>query len=189
MYGLVNKAIRDMVCSGFGEDTWQRIRARAEVVEDRFLSMESYPDDLTHRLVLAASQELGLTSAEIMEKFGEYWVRYTGQEGYGEMMALAGDTLPEFLGNLDELHARVGVSFPQLQPPQFDCEAADEQELTLHYHSQRQGLAPMVIGLVQGLGDRFDTEVDVTQTAHRDAGADHDIFRIRYQEHSPGAQN
>lgn len=186
MYGLVNKAIRDMVCSQCGEETWQRIRSRAEVVEDRFLSMESYPDDLTHRLVLAASQELGLPPTQIMEKFGEYWVHYTGQEGYGEMMALAGDTLPEFLGNLDELHARVGVSFPQLQPPQFDCEAADEQELTLHYHSRRQGLAPMVIGLVQGLGDRFDTEVDVTQTAHRESGADHDIFRIRYQERGNG---
>lgn len=26
MYGLVNKAIEDMVCSRFGKDTWEEIK-------------------------------------------------------------------------------------------------------------------------------------------------------------------
>jgi hypothetical protein len=46
----------------------------------------------------------------------------TDQEGYGDLMDMSGETLPEFLQNLDELHARVGVIFPKLQPPSFDCE-------------------------------------------------------------------
>jgi Haem-NO-binding len=181
MYGLVNKAIADMVRSQFGEATWQEIRQKAAVENDTFLSMEGYPDDVTHRLVKAGSHVLGLTSAQIMQAFGEFWVEFTATEGYGELMDMSGDDLPEFLQNLDNLHARVGISFPQLKPPSFESHEENENELTLEYRSEREGLAPMVLGLVKGLGDRFDTEVDVSQTKSREDGADHDEFLIKYK--------
>ncbi len=181
MYGLVNKAIHDMVCSQFGEATWQQIRQKAEVETDSFLSMEGYPDDVTHRLVKAASAVLGLPAAEIMKAFGEFWVKYTAEEGYGELLDMSGDNLPEFLQNLDALHARVGVTFPKLQPPSFDCTEENDDSLTLEYHTHREGLAPMVVGLVKGLGNRFDTEVEVTQTQSKNDGADHDEFLIKYK--------
>lgn len=182
MYGLVNKAIEDLVRSKFGEETWLQIKTKAEIQEEVFISMEAYPDDLTHRLVKAASEVLGLSKTQIMQAFGEFWVKYTATEGYGELMDASGDTLPEFLENLDNLHARVGISFPQLQPPSFECTEAEENALHLHYHSEREGLAPMVMGLVKGLGDRFDTDVNIVQTHSREDGADHDIFMIQYQE-------
>ncbi|RCJ38397.1 heme NO-binding protein [Nostoc minutum NIES-26] len=181
MYGLVNKAIQDMVCSRFGEQTWKEIKHKAEVDVDVFLSMEGYPDDITHRLVKAASTILGLSSAEIMQAFGEFWVEYTAQEGYGEMMDMSGDTLPEFLENLDNLHARVGVSFPKLQPPSFECTDVEENSLNLHYRSSREGLSPMILGLVKGLGAKFDTKVDITQTQSRDEHNEHDEFLIIYK--------
>ncbi|AFY36408.1 heme NO-binding domain-containing protein [Calothrix sp. PCC 7507] len=181
MYGLVNKAIQDMVCSRFGEGIWQEIKQKAEVDVDVFISMEGYPDDLTHRLVKAASVILGLSPADIMQAFGEFWVQYTSEEGYGEMIDMSGETLPEFLENLDNLHARVGVSFPKLQPPSFECSDMEEGSLSLHYHSHREGLTPMILGLVKGLGTRFDTEVDITQTQSRDDGAEHDEFLVKYK--------
>jgi Haem-NO-binding len=181
MYGLVNRAISDMVRSQFGEATWQEICAAAAVEQTSFLSMEGYPDDVTHRLVKAASQVLALSPAQIMEAFGQFWVQYTATEGYGELMDMSGDNLPEFLQNLDNLHARVGVSFPQLKPPSFDCDEIDDQQLTLEYRSEREGLAPMVVGLVKGLGNRFDTDVVVEQTHDRADGAEHDEFLITYK--------
>ncbi len=143
--------------------------------------MEAYPDDITHRLVKAASTVLGLSPQKIMQAFGEYWVQYTAEEGYGELMDMSGDNLVEFLENLDNLHARVGISFPKLQPPSFECTDVKEESLNLHYHSTREGLAPMVMGLVKGLGKRFDTEVDITQIQSREAGADHDEFLVKYK--------
>jgi hypothetical protein len=181
MYGLVNKAIEDMVRTQFGEEIWDKIRQQAGMVPDTFLSLEGYPDDLTHRLVKAASAVLGLSPAAIMEAFGEFWVQYTAREGYGELMDMSGDTLPEFLQNLDNLHARVGISFPQLKPPSFECNETDESVLNLEYRSEREGLAPMVVGLVKGLGSRFDTEVEVAQTQHRSEGVDYDEFLIKYK--------
>jgi Haem-NO-binding len=183
MYGLVNKAIADMVVTRFGKETWEDIRQKANVEAETFLSMEGYPDDVTHRLVKAASVVLNLAPAQIMEAFGEFWVEYTAQEGYGEMLDMSGDDLPEFLQNLDNMHARIGVSFPNLKPPSFECNETEADSLSLEYRSEREGLAPMVVGLVKGLGSRFDTEVDVTQVKSREEGAEHDEFLIKYKQH------
>lgn len=180
MYGLVNQAIRDMILTNHGEEIWARVRQRAEVAVESFEGMEPYPDDLTHRMVMAASVELNEDPHALLRAFGEFWVKFTAAEGYGPLMEIAGSSLPEFLHNLDDLHARVGVNFPQLVPPSFDAEDQDEGTMHLHYHSRREGLAPMVIGLVEGLGDRFDTPVEVEQLASRDEGAAHDVFEVRY---------
>ncbi|WP_299406008.1 heme NO-binding domain-containing protein [Acaryochloris sp. IP29b_bin.148] len=181
MYGLVNKAIQEMVCDHYGAETWKAIKTIAETEADNFISLESYPDDLTHRLVKSASQVLQRSTADIMEDFGKYWVEFTGQEGYGEMMDLAGNDLPEFLDNLDDLHSRLGVIFPKMQPPSFQCSDQQLNTLNLHYYSHRQGMAPMVSGLLEGLGERFTTCVEVTQTQDREQGADHDVFSVTYQ--------
>mgnify|MGYP002777753412 CR=1 FL=1 len=183
MYGLVNKAIQDMVCRYHGEAIWERIKQLADLEDlDFFISMEAYPDDVTHRLVGAACKVLGMSGEEVLKAFGEYWVTYTAEEGYGELLNSAGKSLPEFVENLDNLHARVGLSFPQLRPPSFDCEHSSETAMDLHYHSDREGLAPMVIGLLHGLGKRFHTQVQVSQTQFREQGADHDVFAIQYDQ-------
>lgn len=181
MYGLVNRAIQQMVCTHHGEETWERIKAKADLADlDFFSTYQAYPDDVTHRLVAAASEELGLSAAEIMQAFGEYWITYTASEGYEELLASTGGSLPEFLDHLDTMHARAGLAFPQLQPPSFRCQHAEDRSMELEYRSKRQGLAPMVLGLLHGLGRRFRTPVAVEQTASRDRGDGQDLFRIRY---------
>jgi hypothetical protein len=37
------------------------------------------------------------------------------------------------------------------------------------------------MGLVKGLGTRFDTEVNIIQTQSRDNGADYDEFLVQYK--------
>ena len=178
MYGLANKGFEDLVRSRFGEDTWETIKRNAGVDIDVFVSMDAYPDDVTYKLVGAASEVLGMSVEEVLKAFGEHWVLYTGKEGYGEMLKMAGNTLPTFLQNVDNLHTRVGHLFPGMTPPSFRCTDIRENSLRLHYYSARQGLAPMVIGLVNGLAVMFKTEIDITQTSSRSQGADHDEFLI-----------
>ena len=180
MYGLVNKAIEDLVCSRFSEEAWEAIKLKAGVDVDAFISMDSYPDCTTYRLVSAAAEVLKLSQAAVLEAFGQYWVLYTAKEGYEELLKMSGKTLEEFILNLNNLHARVGLSFPDLKPPSFWCSDVREGSMHLHYKSTRNGLAPMVIGLLKGLGTMFETEVDVTQTCSREQGADHDVFLISH---------
>lgn len=180
MYGLVNKALEGMVRIRFGDHAWETIKRNAGVDIEAFVSMDAYPDNVTYKLVDAASEVLGLPAEEVLHAFGEYWVLYTAQEGYGEMLRMAGDTLPAFLQNLDNLHARVGLLFPRLKPPSFWCTDMREDSLRLHYYSPagRGGLAPFVVGLLKGLAAMFKTEIEVTQASSHSQGADHDEFLI-----------
>ena len=93
MYGLVNKAVEELVCSRFGEEAWETIKRKAGVEIDAFVSMDSYPDDVTYKLVAAASEVLAMPSDDILKAFGEYWVLYTAREGYGELLKMSGKSL------------------------------------------------------------------------------------------------
>jgi hypothetical protein len=180
MYGLVNQAVEDFVRRGFGDGAWKSIKDNAGVNLEMFVSMDSYPDDVTYKLVGAATEVLGLDAATILEAFGQHWVLYTAQEGYGQMLSMFGSNLEEFLVNLDNLHSHVGLTFPALRPPSFQVERIEGGlGLLLHYHSDRIGLAPMVVGLLKGLGRRFSQEIDVVQVEHRERSG-HDVFRIDY---------
>jgi len=180
MYGLVNKAIQDFTVSAGGERAWERIHERAQVEAVAFVSMQSYPDELTYRLVGAAAEVFGRPADELLREFGRHWILYTGREGYGPLLQNAGATLPEFLHNLDALHARVGLSMPELRPPSFVCEEVGEGRMVLRYFSERAGLAPMVVGLLEGLGTLFGQDVEVTHLADRSAGIDHEEFLVSY---------
>ena len=177
MYGLVNKGIKDLIEKEHGEDVWIRVARAAGYDKATFLSMNVYDDALTFRLVAAASEQLGVAQEDLLETFGEYWIQYTAAEGYGALMDLFGKSLHEFLDNLDNMHARLGLSMQELQPPHFRFDQLEEGKYLLHYESSRNGLAPMVVGLLRGLAERFDTEVAVT---HRqpDEHIDHDVFVI-----------
>jgi hypothetical protein len=180
MYGMVNRAIEEMVTAGHGEAVWERIKARAGVDVEVFVSNEGYEDSLTYGLVGAASAELGVPAEQILEAFGVHWVLQTAQKGYGDLMSSGGDTFREFILNLPNFHARLSMIFPHLQPPEFACSEVDPRTLLLHYRSHRAGLAPFVRGLIVGLGQMFETTVEVSQTADKSSGADHDEFILRW---------
>ena len=180
MYGLVNKAIQDMIIMNHGQEVWGEIREKAGLEDERIVSLKSYPDKLTYSLVHAACTRLEAEADDILKAFGEYWVLYTAEEGYGDMMDFTGSTLPEFLKNLDLLHLRVKNLMPHLQPPKFSCENETENSIELIYESNRDGLVPMVIGLLEGLGKRFETELTVEHTERKTEGANADRFHVSW---------
>ena len=83
------------------------------------------------------------------------------------------------LQNLDNLHTRVGIIMSP-DAPSFTCTEITASGLHLHYYSHRRGLADMVVGLIQGLGKMFGNETEITHIEDREAGADHDVFRIAW---------
>ncbi|MEL6102595.1 MAG: heme NO-binding domain-containing protein, partial [Pseudomonadota bacterium] len=74
-----------------------------------------------------------------------------------------GKGLSERLATLNDLHDRIKMSMPHLQPPSFEFEEGEGNEHKLHYASERKGLESMVIGLVEGLGRETGESVEITQ--------------------------
>jgi hypothetical protein len=181
MHGLVNQGVHDLAMQLGGEQLWADIRAAADVDVENFIGMDNYADELTYRLVRGASSVLGISESEVLQAFGKHWILYTGRRGYGPIFDTMGATLPEFLGNLDAMHARLSLSIPGLRPPSFVCEQSTDQQLRLEYWSDRPGLAPMVLGLLSGLGELFAVTLSVTHTIKQSDGADHDEFMIDHR--------
>jgi hypothetical protein len=180
MYGMVNKAVEEMVTSQFGEETWEKIKAKTAIEDEIFISNECYPDELTFRLVASASETLGLTPEQVLEAFGMHWVLHTAREGYGELLAAGGTTLSEFLHNLPSFHSRLTLIFPKLEPPTFKVKELDDTSLRLQYYSHRSGLTPFVIGLLKGLGTMFNMPLEITVVETRETGADHEEFLLTW---------
>lgn len=181
MYGMVNKAIREYIEKAHGEEIWQRVASSSGLAEVDFVSMESYPDAASVALVVSTSEVTGIGVPALLESIGEYWVTFALRSDYGVLLQMAGDTLPEVLMNLDQMHTRIGQSFTRLQPPSFWCTDVTDTSLVLHYLSTRGGLlAPMVVGLVRGLGTMLGITCEVVHEERRDAGAPHDTFRVVY---------
>lgn len=185
LYGMVNKAIEDMVRLHFGADAWTRILDHAAIGPGVFISNESYPDDLTYSLVTSASEVLGIPPEKVLFAFGEHWALEVAGKDYAEMLSAGGKTLREFLLNLPNFHTRFKLFFPKLLPPRFKISDASENSLTLHYLTHRSGLANFVAGIITGLGKHYQNPVTITQIEHRNFGADHDVFRLEWKNLQP----
>lgn len=182
MYGLVNRAVQDLVLSRYGELTWESIRARAGVPDATFVTMSPYPDEVTYALVGAASEVLDTDPAVILEAFGEYWMQYSAQAGYGDLLTMMGDDLVTFLDELDQMHDRLRLSFPELKPPSIYLSDQVGPSFVVHYVSDRSGLTPFFVGLLRGAGRRFGQDVQIELRRSKDAGDDHDEFLVRTAE-------
>ena len=179
MYGLVNQSIKHMICDHYGKEQWEAILKSLDH-DGIFVAMDQYPDEMTGQIVGAAMGVLDKEGGEILEEVGEYWIEFAANP-YKDMFDMSGNTFLEFTKNLNDLHTRVGHLMPNLKPPSFFVTEETESSFTLHYHSVREGVWPMVVGLMKGLGKRFNTEVEIEHTKGREDGLDHDQFSVSYQ--------
>jgi hypothetical protein len=180
MYGLVNQAVKDLVCDRFGEDQWKAVCTGARLNPDDFEPMKSYSDQVTYDLVASASALLGIPAESILEAFGDYWITFTANHGYGEMMNMFGRDFKTCLRNLNRMHGHMGAMMPDLMPPRFNVVEVDSLNLVVHYFSTREGLGPMVVGLLKGLARKYGDRVEISHVA-KGTRSDHDEFEVSFQ--------
>ena len=181
MYGMINQAIEKLVREQHGADAWVTICREAGIEDSDFISLHHYPDEVTYRLVGAASNVLGTPPEEVLEAFGESWTDYAKETTFAGLMKFAGRTFPEFVSSLDQMHAKIKFSLPDLEPPSFRVSEMQEDSFRLHYYSSRNGLAPLVVGMMHGVGKIYGITVDMQLDRSKADGHDHDEFIVRYR--------
>jgi hypothetical protein len=193
MYGMVNLAIKRCVIEHYGAEQWAEVEKASGAADDYFIRMQSYPDELTTNLLVAAAKATNNEQSIFLEELGEYWIEFASKSEYGAMLRAAGNTLPEVISNLDALHSRLEAAFPELTPPSFWCSAPlpeheaqigpSNDALILHYSSHRSGLSHFVIGLVRGLANFLGVTCQVSQIHKNptdETNRDETLFLIIY---------
>jgi hypothetical protein len=178
MYGLVNQAIMGLVVDNYGSETWEKIRLKAEVRDEFFLSNKIYDDEITFDLVASSSEILGVEPEVILREFGKYWVLKIAKEKYGKLMEYAGQNFLEFMDQLPNFHSRVMLLYPEIIPPEFLKEKIDENSFLLHYYSKRIGLGAFMTGLIEGLAIMYDAKCEIEQLSHEISDISHIVYKV-----------
>ncbi len=180
MYGIVNKSIEELVVGNFGEAKWELIKTRSGIDVDYFISNEPYDDAITYSLAGAISEEMSIPLDQVLFLFGEWWIVKTTNEKYGSLMKAGGSNLKMFLTNLPQFHNHIMLLYPKLTPPEFKVSDIEENSIHIHYFSKREGLKDFVHGLLSGLGKLYETKIDITLLESREAGNNHEVFKVSW---------
>ncbi len=181
MYGLINEAVKTFVLHHHGAAMWTTIHTKAGAPES-FAAMSPYDDAITYNLVGAASEELHLPMEQVLRAFGEYWVTNVAVAHYGTIMSRSGQNFVDFVRNLDHMHQRIRVTFPNYTPPSFRvCEVAPDL-LQIDYYSERAGLLPLVDGILVALGRHFGEDVAVESIESQPQGLPCSRLMVRHRK-------
>ncbi|WKY06480.1 hypothetical protein Q1695_006573 [Nippostrongylus brasiliensis] len=194
--GWTHICLSHLITRRCGAEVWQQIMRKAGFSQDTEIDAQTYYDDTeTMRIFRAAASILGLSVDDMWEMYGEFLITYVCETGWERMLACMANNLQEFLDNLNSMHYFIDqIAFKsEMKGPTFQCEATGEGALRLHYFSQRQGLFPIVKGLVRQVARlMFDMDVKVNMIERsqerRKAGmVEHVVFALEPDdEHRAG---
>uniref|UniRef100_H2ZCI7 Guanylate cyclase soluble subunit beta-1 n=1 Tax=Ciona savignyi TaxID=51511 RepID=H2ZCI7_CIOSA len=180
-YGFVNYALEQLVLRNFGEEIWNEIKQEADLhMQGQFIQRIVYDDVCTFDLVKAAVKVLKTDSDKILELFGSFFFQFCEESGYDVILRVLGSSVREFLENLDALHDHLSSVYPGMRAPSFRCtDNGNDDTLTLHYYSERDGLEDIVIGIVKAVSKKLHaTETEVKVIKRKDENCDHVQFEI-----------
>lgn len=179
MYGMIHRAMRQMVQEQLGEEAWLALEQKLDIGPMELLTGKVYEDELTMEIISEAAARLNLAVDQCLVEFGKHWIRYAAQGSLSAVMNFTGQNLATFVSNLDRLHLAVGAAMPDAQLPAFATLESQPGHLVVEYRSNRIGMEPFVMGLLEGLMNRFHTHGKI-EVASR--GENSIIFDIWYQD-------
>ena len=179
MYGMVNQAIKTMVIETVDNETWVDVCKSLNISTNDFDSFEQHSDQLTLDLVGVICKKLDIEPLALLESFGEYWIKYAMQSEYKTILVSFGETPLELINSLDSLHTRLELTFDNLDPPSFHTTKISDQEVIVHYNSNRDmPLEFFVKGLLKGIFKLFNMKCSVEILD--ESGGDKARFKVKY---------
>mmetsp|Transcript_89537 Transcript_89537/g.255745 ORF Transcript_89537/g.255745 Transcript_89537/m.255745 type:complete len:186 (+) Transcript_89537:179-736(+) len=107
MHGLIHIILKDLVVSKFGEEKWAAIGAKlglAESGDGPILEEKQYPDETTVAGIATTAEVLGVSFEDALKVYGAHFVHFVYKGGHLQMLHSMGDSLEEFLKNVNHLH-------------------------------------------------------------------------------------
>lgn len=169
MHGLIHVVFKDFIIEEFGEPIWLQIVQRCSLDNDEgILELRQYEDELTLAAIAAGVEVLGVSLETALGLFGGFFVRYLARQGWTSMLSSMGNSLQEFLANLNEMHSVLERDFRSSIFPFFSTYTDDDGRYYLTY-SSRRFLPGLVIGILKELAlVLFSVNLELDEL-HRDS--------------------
>lgn len=101
------------------------------------------------------------------------------RNGYDPVLQTLGNDFFTMLNNLDSLHDNFLAAFPEMKVPLIRPQRNQDNSLSIHYYSERQGLAPFMMGALKSAASVvYGLDIDIHHRVKRGNGCDHDVFHV-----------
>jgi len=154
MYGLIFENFSGYVKVKYGAETWDQLRKLVNV-EPTFDIHKVYPETLLGKIAKKTFQTVGCSADEFFEGMGFFFVEFAAEAGYGDVLALLGRQLRDFLMGLDNLHEYLKFSYPRLRAPSYYVDDETKEGLALFYRSKRKGFAQYTMGQLKAIATTY----------------------------------
>ncbi len=180
MKGIIFNALEEFICENWGDDKYEKILSLCPLVtKEPFVGPGTYPDaDLT-TIATKAADILGVPLDDALRAFG----RFT----FGKLVAKfpsfmeSSSSARDFLLIVNSvIHVEVKKLYPGAVTPEFTYEDLSESQLIMVYHSNRK-LCSLMEGLIDGVGEHFNTAIHQQQTQCMHHGDDVCKFDLRFE--------
>lgn len=178
MYGIINKALQEMVINNHGVNTWEAVKNKAQIEIDIFFNDEMYNDAITHRLVDALCDIASITAAQVFYNIGEWYVVQTIGKKYAGMVQTGGKTLKDFFENLPALYGSVKRLYFPNTPSSISISDIEENSVLVCYHGPRPNLEEIVRGGLSGFCIVFNAQPKVTIIENKSKGDTHILYKV-----------
>ena len=175
MHGLINTTLQCFMRDTYGDARWAKVLRALHLDAAGFEAMLSYEDELTARLVSAIAEELGRLPGTLLEDVGHYLVSHPRREALRRLLRFSGRSFRDFLHALDELPDRVRLAVPDLELPDIDLNAVDENRIVFAIRDKPPGASHVLLGLLRAMSDDYGALAILDLTKGR---GDRDLLSI-----------
>lgn len=179
MKGVIFKAFEDFVTTNWGDEVYEQLLDNTQLTTDEpFVGPGTYPDADLLALVSTAIAKLGVPLEDALRAFGKHAFPLLAA-GAKDLVDAHAHPKP-FLAVVDSIiHMEVRKLYPDAETPRVLIEDVGPDKAVLRYESAR-GLCAVLVGLVEGAGDYFDSPVALSETKCTHRGDAHCEFDLEF---------
>jgi hypothetical protein len=157
MHGLINRSIQSFVETTYGRPIWEKIAYAGGLDVSEFEAMLRYDDEVTLKLLDAASEVLERARGDLMEDIGTYLVSHPNTEAVRRLLRFGGVNFVDFLHSLDDLPDRVRLAVSELSFPKLELRAHGEDSFSLLCAAEIEGFGNLMMGVLRVMADDYGT--------------------------------
>ena len=180
MKGVVFNIFEDFVVEGWGEEAYDSLLDMCPMhARGPFVGPGTYPDADLIALVTKACERFGVSAPDALRAFGAFMFPKLAQKF---PMFLEKHDAKSFLMSVhDVIHVEVRKLYPEAVTPSFHYEDRGDDGLTIHYSSPRK-LCLLLEGLLDGVGQHFETKIHFSHDQCMHDGAEACVFGLKFAQ-------
>ena len=179
MKGVVFNMLEEFVVENAGEEVFEEILDTCEFINvEPFVGPGTYPDEDLNELVSKTIAKLDIPLPDALRAFGKF--------AFPKLTEKVPDWLvnhahpKDFLLTLENIvHVEVRKLYKDADPPRFSFADPGPDELVINYQSGRR-LYDFMDGLIEGVGDHFDTAIEYTREITAENGEEYCQYHLKF---------